>query len=116
MIQKAGRFIAVMSQHAATPAVRRIPHAHGTTFRRTKTWKESTDPDRDAEPDRTGYVIADRTFTFDEFGPLAVRPHGGAGWEPRGRGERRHRRGRTAPHATPHAARPHPGERSRPGR
>ena len=28
--------------------LRQILHAHGISFQRTQTWKESTDPDRDA--------------------------------------------------------------------
>ncbi len=47
------------------------------TFQRTKTWKESNDPDRDAKLDRIEHVLEqhpDRTFAFDEFGPLAIRP------------------------------------------
>ena len=63
----------------------------GITFGRTKTWKESNDPDRDAKLDRIEHVIdkaPDRVFAFDEFGPLAVRPTGGACWAPRSRPQR----------------------------
>lgn len=55
------------------------------TFQRTKTWKESNDPDRDAKLDRIEQVLEhqpDRTFAFDEFGPLAIRPIGGSCWSP----------------------------------
>jgi transposase len=68
--------------------LRQILHAHEITFQRTKTWKESTDPDRDAKLARIEAVTArfpDRVFAFDEFGPLAVRPHGGVGWARRGK-------------------------------
>jgi transposase len=61
------------------------------TFQRTKTWKESTDPDRDAKLDRIEYVIEhfpDRTFAFDEFGPLGIRPTGGSCWAEQGRPDR----------------------------
>ena len=37
--------------------VRQILHSHDITFQRTRTWKESTDPDRDAKLDRIEYVI-----------------------------------------------------------
>ena len=56
------------------------------TFQRTKTWKESNDPDRDAKLDRIEHVVehhSDRTFAFDEFGPLAIRPVGGSCWAPK---------------------------------
>ena len=61
------------------------------TFQRTKTWKESNDPDRDAKLDRIEYVLEhhpDRTFAFDEFGPLAIRPVGGSCWAPKTRPQR----------------------------
>ncbi|MBB4738805.1 transposase [Actinoplanes octamycinicus] len=71
--------------------LRQILHHNGITFQRTKTWKESTDPDRDAKLARIEYVsshMPQRVFAFDEFGPLAVRPHGGAGWTPAGHPDR----------------------------
>ncbi|WP_455568884.1 hypothetical protein [Streptomyces inhibens] len=51
------------------------------TLQRTETWKESTDPDRDAKLDRIEHVLErfpDRTFAFDEFGPLGIRPVAGS--------------------------------------
>lgn len=62
--------------------------SRGVTFQRTKTWKESTDPARDAKLDRIEHVLVhfpDRTFAFDEFGPLGIRPTAGSGWAERGR-------------------------------
>lgn len=47
----------------------------GVTFQRTKTWKESPDPDREAKLDRIEEVLdrfPDRVFAFDKFGPLAT--------------------------------------------
>jgi transposase len=64
---------------------------HEISFQRTKTWKESTDPDRDAKLARIEHVTSnfpDRVFAFDEFGPLTIRPHGGATWAPVGRPDR----------------------------
>jgi len=57
--------------------LRQVLHRDGITFQRTKTWKESTDPDRDPELARIEYVsshMPQRVFAFDEFGPLAIRP------------------------------------------
>jgi len=71
--------------------LRQLVAAHGVTFQRTKTWKESNDPDRDAKLDRIDQVIGeypDRTFAFDEFGPLNIRPIQGSGWAPAGRPQR----------------------------
>ena len=63
--------------------LRQILEHHEVTFQRTKTWKESNDPDKEAKLDRIEEVIMnfpDRTFAFDEFGPLAIHPIGGCCW------------------------------------
>jgi len=63
--------------------LRQILHARGISFQRTRTWKESADPDRDAKLDRIEYVTShypDRCFAFDQFGPLSIRPCHGACW------------------------------------
>ncbi|MGW0737680.1 IS630 family transposase [Streptomyces sp. NPDC002851] len=63
----------------------------GITFQRTKTWKESPDPDREAKLDRIEEVLdrfPDRVFAFDEFGPLGIRPTAGSGWAGRTRPDR----------------------------
>jgi transposase len=60
--------------------LRQILHARGISFQRTRTWKESCDPDREAKLDRIEHVTSaypDRCFAFDQFGPLSIRPcHG----------------------------------------
>ena len=61
------------------------------TFQRTKTWKESNDPNRDAKLDRIEYVLEHHptnTFAFDEFGPLSIQPVGGSAWAAKGRPQR----------------------------
>lgn len=71
--------------------LRQLLAANDVTFQRTKTWKESNDPDRDAKLDRIEWVLEhhpDRTFAFDEFGPLTIRPVGGSCWAPAGRPQR----------------------------
>ena len=68
--------------------LRQILAARGVTFQRTKTWKESNDPERDAKLDRVEEVLGafpQRCFAFDEFGPLTIRPVAGAGWALAGR-------------------------------
>jgi transposase len=63
--------------------LRQVLHDHDVTFQRTRTWKESTDPDFDAKLDRIEQVTSsfpDRCFAFDQFGPLSIRPHHGSGW------------------------------------
>ena len=70
---------------------RQILGAHQVTFQRTKTWKESNDPDRDAKLDRIEHVMdtwPDQCFAFDEFGPLNIRPVGGTCWAPQSEPQR----------------------------
>jgi transposase len=67
--------------------LRQILHRRGIsfqrTFQRTRTWKESRDPDKDAKLDRIEEVTSrfpDRCFAFDQFGPLSIRPCHGTCW------------------------------------
>ena len=72
-------------------ALRCLLARRGITFQRTKTWKESPDPDREAKLDRIEEVLdrfVDRVFAFDEFGPLGIRPTAGSGWAERKRPDR----------------------------
>lgn len=65
----------------------------GLSFQRTRTWKASPDPDYEAKTARIlalcqtappdGIVIS-----FDQMGPVSLRPTAGAGWAPRKRPER----------------------------
>ena len=65
----------------------------GLSFQRTRTWKASPDPDYAEkaarilalceQPPRDGPVVS-----FDQMGPVSLRPTAGAGWAPRGRPER----------------------------
>src|SRR3954462_14262839 len=67
---------------------RRLLAAHEITFQRTKTWKESPDPQREAKLARIEAVMEQcpqRTFAVDEFGPLTIQPVPGVGGAPRGR-------------------------------
>jgi transposase len=71
--------------------LRQLLHERGLSFQRTRTWKESTDPGRDAKLDRIEYVTShfpDRCFAFDQFGPLSIRPCHGACWTPRNKPSR----------------------------
>jgi len=63
--------------------LRQILHRCGISFQRTRTWKESRDPDKDAKLDRIEEVTSrfpDRCFAFDQFGPLSIRPCHGTCW------------------------------------
>ena len=64
---------------------------HEITFQRTKTWKESPDPERETKLARIEQVLTehpDRVFAFDEFGPLTCAPTPGSCWAPAGRPQR----------------------------
>jgi hypothetical protein len=68
--------------------LRQILHARGISFQRTRTWKESTDPDKDAKLDRIEHVTSnypDRCFASGQFGPLSIRPCHGTCWARRKR-------------------------------
>ena len=63
--------------------LRQILHARGISFQRTRTWKESADPGKDAKLDRIEYVTShypDRCFASGQFGPLSIRPCHGTCW------------------------------------
>jgi transposase len=65
--------------------LRQLLRAHQISFRCTRTWKESSDPQRDEKLDRIEEVTSehpDRCFAFDQFGPLSIRPHHGSSWAP----------------------------------
>jgi len=71
--------------------LRQILRAHGISFQRTRTWKESKDPDKDVKLDRIEEVTSrfpDRCFAFDQFGPLSIRPCHGPCWARRTRPDR----------------------------
>jgi hypothetical protein len=71
--------------------LRQILIAEGITFQRTKTWKESPDPAKEQKLSRIEWLLEHaraRTFAFDEFGPLTIRPVGGSAWAPAGKPER----------------------------
>jgi hypothetical protein len=73
---------------AGRERLRQILHDHGISFQRTRTWKESADPEKDAKLDRIEHVTStfpDRCFAFDQFGPLSIRPAHGSAWARQGR-------------------------------
>jgi len=65
----------------------------GLSFQRTRTWKASPDPDYEAKAARI-LALCERppadspVLSFDQMGPVSLRPTPGAGWAPRKRPER----------------------------
>ena len=71
--------------------LRQILAGHDITFQRTRTWKESTDPDYETKLDRIEQVTTEflpRCFAFDQFGPLSIRPCHGTCWAARNHPDR----------------------------
>ncbi len=82
---------AVIGTVPGREALRALLHRHSITFQRTGTWKESNDPEIEAKLEVIDDVLEHhpgRTYAFDEFGPLGIRPTAGNGWAPRGHPEK----------------------------
>jgi transposase len=85
------KLAAYLAEHPARPLrigrerLRQLLRERGVSFQRTRTWKESRDPDKDAKLDRIEEVTSrfpNRCFAFDQFGPLSIRPCHGSTWAP----------------------------------
>lgn len=71
----------------------RLLEAAGLSFQRTRFWKASPDPDYQAKAERVLALYAappqdGPVISFDQMGPISLRPTQGAGWAARGRPER----------------------------
>jgi transposase len=82
------RIVAVSPAHLG-----RILAAAGLSFQRTRTWKASPDPDYEAKAARVLALYAAPpadaiVISFDQMGPISLRPMAGAGWALRKRPER----------------------------
>ena len=90
-VRKLGAYLATKRGKrvvVSTERLRQILAEEHITFQATKTWKESPDPLRQEKLARIEHLLEherDRTFAFDEFGPLAVKPEGGLAWARRGK-------------------------------
>jgi DDE superfamily endonuclease len=65
----------------------------GLSFHRTRTWKASPDPDYEQKAARILELCELRppdgpVISFDQMGPVSLRPTASAGWAPKGRPER----------------------------
>jgi transposase len=71
----------------------RLLDGAGLSFQRTRSWKASPDPDYEARAARVLELYAACPFdgpviSFDQMGPISLKPVQGAGWAPRKRPER----------------------------
>jgi transposase len=86
LVSKKGRRVRVSRER-----LRQILAEEKITFQKTKTWKESNDPLKEEKLARIDYLLEherDRTFSFDEFWPLAIKPDGGSCWAEQSRPQR----------------------------
>ncbi len=65
----------------------------GLSFQRTRSWKASPDPDYETRAARVLELYSAAPFdgpviSFDQMGPISLKPIQGAGWAPRKRPER----------------------------
>jgi len=65
--------------------IRRILQENGIKYRRTKTWKESNDPNFEIKKNKIVELYRSppkdgRVLCLDEFGPLEIRPQLGENW------------------------------------
>ena len=90
-----------LSSYLREQQIARVSPAHlgrilaqaGLSFQRTRTWKASPDPDDEAKAARVMALYKAKpedgvVISFDQMGPISLRPHAGAGWAPRKRPER----------------------------
>ncbi|MCA1680628.1 MAG: IS630 family transposase [Actinobacteria bacterium] len=88
------RYLAEQQIVQVSPAhLGRILKGAGLSFQRTRTWKASPDPDYEAKAARVLALYAKApddgvVISFDQMGPISLRPTAGAGWAPRKRPER----------------------------
>jgi transposase len=85
-VRKLAAYLASRGITASRERLRQLLHERGISFQRTRTWKESADPDKEAKLDRIEHVTSsfpDRCFAFDQFGPLSIRPCHGTAWTSR---------------------------------
>jgi transposase len=93
-IRKLAKYLRTKKGHKVVVSrerLRQILAECEVTFQATKTWKESPDPLKEEKLARIDHLLEhkrDRTFAFDEFGPLAIKPEKGSAWAGRSKPQR----------------------------
>ncbi len=93
-LRRLARYLRAQGIVEVSPAhLGRILAQAGLSFQRTRTWKASPDPDYEAKAARVLALYAQApenavVLSFDQMGPISLRPTAGAGWAPRKRPER----------------------------
>jgi transposase len=92
-LAKLSRYLAGQGLAVSPAHLGRILGRNGVSLQRTRSWKQSPDPDCEAKADRILALYRERprngvVISFDEKGPQSLRPRHGRGWARRGRPER----------------------------
>jgi transposase len=93
-LKRLARFLREQQIVEISPAhLGRVLAEAGLSFQRTRTWKASPDPDYESKAARVLALYAKApegrvVISFDQMGPLSLRPMADAGWAPRTRPER----------------------------
>jgi transposase len=93
-LAKLSRYLAERERVEVSPAqLGRILARNGISLQRTRSWKQSPDPDYQAKADRILALYREKpsngvVISFDEKGPESLCPKHGRGWARRGRPER----------------------------
>jgi transposase len=92
-LPKLSRHLAGQGLQVSTAHLGRILARNGISLQRTRSWKQSPDPDYEAKAARVLELYRKQpengvVISFDEKGPESLRPRHGQGWARRGRPER----------------------------
>ena len=92
-LPKLSRHLAGQGSAVSTAQLGRILARNGISLQRTRSWKQSPDPDYETKAARVLELYRQQpangvVISFDEKGPESLCPKHGRGWAPRGRPER----------------------------
>jgi len=92
-LAKLSRYLAGQRIEISPAQLGRVLARNGISLQRTRSWKQSPDPDYEAKAARILALYRERpadgvVISFDEKGPESLCPRHGRGWAPRGRPQR----------------------------
>ena len=92
-LSKLSRYLCVQKIEVSPAHLARILARNGISLQRTRSWKQSPDPDYEAKAARILALYREQpangvVISFDEKGPESLRPTHGRGWTRRGRPQR----------------------------
>jgi transposase len=92
-LSKLARYLTEQGLSVSPAHLARILHRNGISLQRTRSWKQSPDPDYEAKAARILALYREKpvngvVISFDEKGPESLQPQHGRGWARRGRPER----------------------------